>query len=75
MYGFRGEYHREFDHEQLHKMLNHRKSKWIMTYNSHPTILSDYKKFHIQEIPHELGFENKKRKSEVSSKGHILIYN
>lgn len=71
MYGFNGEHHKDFDHYEFAEEMKQRRSKWIITYNPHETILNLYKGFRIHDLQESTGFKQIHKEFQ----GHIVITN
>ena len=63
-----------FDHEKLRDLLGKRERPWVLSYQSHPTIMELYKEFDIYEIQWTY-FCNPVGKNMKSDKQEIIIRN
>jgi DNA adenine methylase len=64
LYGNKGDAHKNFDHEGLAHILQHR-DKWILSYNDCAVIRTLYKKFRLISPTWKYGMSNDKTSKEV----------
>ena len=64
LYGNRGNLHRDFEHEELARILKKRK-KWILSYNDSDTIRELYKGFQFIPLKWTYGMSKDKKSNEI----------
>jgi len=77
MYGFHGEHHRNFNHQEFFAIVSQRKAQWLITYNSHPTVVEFFSKIaSVNNLSTQSGFSSvrNKERNKIYHK-HILIKN
>lgn len=64
LYGQRGNMHKDFEHEELHKILK-RRDNWILSYNDCDKVREMYKDHNIVNLKWKYGMSNDKSSKEV----------
>lgn len=64
LYGFNGDMHEDFNHDELYSILQHR-TNWMMTYNNCEYIRDLYKNFIIIDVDWNYGMNKSKKSSEI----------
>lgn len=70
LYGVHGNFHKNFDHKRLYKIMKDYKGKFLLTYNNSDFIQKLWRDFNIVETSWKYGMNKNKKSSEIIIKNY-----